>query len=522
VSRRRLPLKKIREILQYKYSHYLSNEKIAKALGIGKGSVHNVIERFNRCGLTWPLPSEMSDSTLDDALYPQEATSQKPLPNMAYLEKEIRLPNVTLQLLYEEYRKEHPDGLGRTAFYEYFSRFRSSKPDMKVIYKGGDILFIDFSGDGLEYIRKETGEIVDVELFVCSWGASSHSYAEGVESQCKEDFVHCHVHAFEYFKAVPNGLVPDNLKSAVTKNNRYDPTLNPLYRKMAEHYNTAIIPARPAKPQDKAVVESNVLHIQRYILARLRNRHFYSLREVNEAIWELLEEFNSRGMKDYGYQSRKQRFAELDQPYAKELPAKRFMVTDLQENVRVAPNYHIRYKDHYYSVPWEFVRKRVDVYQVGNIIEIYHDHTHMCRHLFSTRKYHYTTTTEHMPAEHRFVKGWSKSYFIFEAGKVGPATAEAVKVIMEKKDHVQQGFNAALGVLRFAKVYSPKRLEDASNRALHFKCCSYPAIKSILEQKLDKQTLGTSDNMEQCSLFHDNIRGADYYQTSPERNYHNA
>lgn len=514
MSRRRLALKKIREVLQYKFSHHLSNDKIARALKIGKGSVHNVLERFSRSGLSWPLPADFSDSSLDEALYPSEASIQKPLPDIGHLEKEIRRPNVTLQLLYEEYRNEHPEGLGRTAFYEYFSRFRSSKPDMKVIHKGGDILFVDFSGDGLEYIKRETGEIIDVELFVCSWGASSHCYAEGVESQSKEDFVHCHVHAFEYFKAIPYRLVPDNLKSAVTKVNRYDPILNPLYRKMAEHYDTAIIPARPAQPNDKAVVESNVLHIQRYILARLRNRHFFSLREVNEAIWELLEEFNDRGMKDYGYQSRKQRFAELDLPYAKALPAKRFMITDLQENVRVAPNYHIRYKDHYYSVPWELVRKRVDVYQVGNIIEVYHDHAHICRHLFSTRKYRYTTTTEHMPAEHRFVKGWSKSYFIFEAGKTGQATAEAVKIIMENKDHVQQGFNAALGVLRFAKVYSPKRLENACNRALHFKCCSYHSIKSILEQELDKQPLDTSDKVEQCTLFHDNIRGADYYQSS--------
>lgn len=513
MSRRRLDVRKIREILEYKFSHQLSNEKIAGALKIGKGSVHNIIERFSASGLTWPLPEDCTDTALDASLYPSEASDQKPLPDVSYLEKELRRPHVTLQLLYEEYRKEHPGGLGRTAFYDYFSKFRSSKPDMKVIHKGGDLLFVDFSGDGLEYTNRDTGEVVDVELFVCSWGASSYSYAEGVETQRTGDFVQCHPHAFEYFKAVPHGIVPDNLKSGVIKANRYDPTLNALYEKMAQHYNAAIIPARPVTPKDKAVVESNVLHIQRFILARLRNRLFFSLREINEAIRVLLEEFNNRPMKDYGNQTRKQRFIEIDLPYAKSLPAKRFMITGITENMRVAPNYHVRYKDHHYSVPWELARKKVDVYQIGGIIEIYHDHSHVCRHRLSLRKNGYTTTTAHMPAEHRFVKGWSKSYFIFEAGKIGPATAEAVKSIMEQKDHVQQGFNAALGVLRFAKVYSPQRLEKSCCRALHFKCCTYRSIKSILEQKLDEQPYTIEENAVQCTLFHDNIRGADYYES---------
>jgi len=521
MSGRRLKLRKIRDVLRYKYEYGLSHTKIAGALGVGKGSVHNIIERFSKSGHTWPLPENLSDSDLESWLYPETADKhhQNATLDMDYLEKELRRPHVTLQLLYEEYRAEHPDGLSRSVFYERFSKYRLKKPDMKVIHKGGDLLFVDFSGDGLEYIDRETGEIHSVELFVCSWGASSYSYAECLETQRIEDFIPCHPMCFEYFGAVPHGLVPDNLKSGVKKACRYDPVLNPLYRKMAEHYGTAIIPTRVRKPKDKAVVESNVLHIQRFILGRLRNREFFSLSEINEAVWENLKEFNIRPMKDYGGMSRKERFLEIDLPYAKPLPAKRFMITDIKFNLRVAPNYHIRYKDHYYSVPWEYVRKRVDVYQVGNIIEIYHDNCHVCRHRFGTRRYHYTTVTEHMPKEHRFVRGWSKGWFIFEAGKTGPGTAEAVKTIMEQKEHIQQGFNASLGVLRFAKLYSPKRLENACLRALHFKNVSYHSIKTILEQKLDEEPLIKTGKTAQRTLFHDNIRGAEYYKYQERINY---
>jgi len=504
-------MRKIREVLNYKFSHHLSHERISGALGIGKGSVHNILERFERSKFCWPLPEEITDSELEKTLYPIEK-SEVPIPDLAYLEKEICRPHVTLQLLYEEYRDTHPKGLGRSAFYEHFSRYRSKKPDMKVIHKGGDKLFVDFSGDGLEYVEKATGEVISVELFVCSWGASSFSYVEAVETQRIEDFVPCHVSGFEYFKAVPHGLVPDNLKSGVKKANRYDPIMNPLYQKMAEHYMTAILPARVGKPKDKAVVESNVLHVQRFILGRLRNRTFFSLVEINEAVFDLLEEFNNRPMKDYGGQSRRERFFELDLPYAKPLPSQRFLITEIKLGVRVGPNYHIRFKDHYYSIPWELARRRVDVYQVGGIIEIYHDHRHACRHRLGTRQYGYTTTSAHMPAEHRFVKGWSKAWFISEAGKIGPASAEAVKITMEKQEHVQQGFNAALGILRFAKVFTPQRLEKACTRVLHFKSVSYRAIKAVLDQKLDQEPLELRKKTIQGNFFHDNIRGAHYYE----------
>jgi transposase len=494
----------------------LSNERIAGALQVSKGTVHNVLERFSASSLSWPLPEQLSDTALEEALYgtaqPFGKNRTAARPDVDYLQQELSRPHVTLQLLYEEYRKEHPEGLGRTAFYEHYERNRARKPDMRVVHKGGDTLFVDYSGDGLEYVERDTGLLVPVSLFVCAWGCSSHCYAEATRTQATGDFVPSQVRAFEYFGVAPHALVPDNLKSAVHKACRYDPSLNPLYRHMAEHYGIAILPARVATPKDKAVVESSVLQVQRYILARLRNCTFFSLEEINEAIARLLEELNDRPMKDYGGMSRRQRFEQNDRPYALPLPAQRFAITHFQPGLRVAPNYHIRYRDHYYSVPHRLVGKHVDVYQSGQILEIYHDNQHVCRHQVNHRKYDYSTEQEHMPAEHAFVHGWSKQYFIGEGLKIGAATAEALKQTMERQQHVQQGFNAAQGILRLGRAHTPQRLEKACERALHYATPTYRSIKSILEQHLEEQPLPGQQNQTPVPVvLHENIRGATYF-----------
>lgn len=382
---------------------------------------------------------------------------------------------------------------------------------MKVIHKGGDKVFSDYSGDGLEYIDRRTGEIIAVDLFVCAWGASSFTFAEGSESQKTRDFALSHVHGLEYFGVAPFAFVLDNTKSGVKKSDRYDPVANPVYGKMADHYRVAFLPARVLKPQDKAIVESAVLQAQRFILARLRNRQFFSLDEVNVAIREELEALNNRPMKEYGGQTRRQRFEELDKPYAQQLPAEPFKISLVKLDVLVGHNYHIRFEDHFYSVPHYLATQRVDVYQIGPIIEIYHDNIHVCRHQAGPPNFGYATTTEHMPPSHAFVKGWSKEWFIAKATEIGPATAEAAWQIMNRRDHVQQGFNAVMGVLRLAKVYSPQRLERACQRATYYKSTTLKAIKTILEQHLDNQTFLPLPTQSQPPVVHENIRGPQYY-----------
>ena len=375
-------------------------------------------------------------------------------------------------------------------------------------HRGGDLIYVDYSGDGLYYTDSRNGVRVDVDLFCCCWGLSSYSFVDATETQKKRDFCQSHVRAFRYFGVCSHGLVPDNLKSAVRKPDPFDPQLNPLYEELGRHYGTAILPARIRKPKDKAKVESAVLHIQRFILARLRNRQFFSLVEINEAIAELLEEFNDRPMKDYGHQTRRERFERLDRPYAQPLPAEPFRITDIKHDVLVGKNYHLRYCDHFYSVPFEKVGMRVIVRRNGMMVEIFHDGQLLTRHLYSTRKFGYSTKSEHMPREHQFVKGLTPGWIMAQAAKIGDNTTGAVAEVMRRSEHVQQGFNAALGILKLAKVYTPQRLENASLRCIHFRTVTYRALKSVLEKKLDQQPLSSYLVPEQSSqvIMHENLR----------------
>lgn len=383
---------------------------------------------------------------------------------------------------------------------------------MRMVHKAGDKLFVDYSGDSLAYINPHTGELVAVELFVCCWGASSHSYTEATASQRAAEFMASHVRALAYFGCAPHAVVPDNLRSAVKKSDRYEPEIMPLYQKLAEHYGFAVLPARARKPKDKAPVESAVGNIQRYILARLRNRQFFSLAELNAAIRVELDAFNREPMRAYGGMSRLDRFLAIDQPAAQPLPDQPFTITAVQYQVRVAPNYHICFDKHHYSVPYPLVRHQVDVYVSGGLLEIYHDGQHVARHIKQPSNWGYTTLDEHMPPNHRFVKGWSPEWFISKGDVIGPHTAAAIREIFTRYKHPEQAYKSCMGVLNLARQYTPVRLEAAAARALHFRTPSYKSLKSILVQDLDQLPLEERADAP-CRLpSHDNIRGASYYQ----------
>ena len=508
----RMKMKKTREILRLHFDCKLSNKQIADAVRKSKGSVFNCLERFKEAGLAWPLSDDMTDSTLEDRLYPKKGSAgqhEAVLPDFEYIHRELSRPQVTLELLWDEYQKCHADGLCRSSFYRHYGLYRKDLPlEMKVIHKGGDKLFVDYSGDKLRFYDREGSRWVEVEFFVASWGASSYCYCEASLSQKGKDWVSSHVRALSYFGCVPAAIVPDNLKSGVTKADFYEPDINALYAQFARHYDTVILPARVRKPKHKAVVESNVLHLQRFIFGRLRDRTFYSLWDLNEAIWEALELFNARPMQQYKL-SRTERFESLDKPHAKGLPAQPFVFTQIKTDVRVAPNYHIEFEKHYYSVPWEYVRKQVDAYQIGGVLEIYHKGEHVCRHRVEPGNYRYTTREEHMPPAHKFVKGWSAAWFIGQAHQIGESTAALIQAILESKRYPEQGFRAALGVLNLKKKYSPERLEKAACRALHFGSLSCHSLKSILAQGLEQEAL--PQKPQRRPLDHENIRGEHYY-----------
>lgn len=516
MAKERLTVRKILEILRLHCETGLSNREIGRVLNISKTTVQKLLGRFEKSGFSWPLPENITEQDLKGKLYPvrQASPASCPYPDWDYIHHELSKPHVRLYLLWQEYRETYPDGIGISQFYEHYRSYKKSHldPSLHMVHKGGDKLFIDYSGKKLSYIDRDTGEIVPVEVFVCGWGASSYSYAEGTHTQQKEDWIGSHVRAFRYFGCVPNLLVPDNLKSGVTKADWYDPDLNPLYTKLAEHYGTAILPARPGRSKDKAIVECGVRRVQEYILARLRNRVFFSLAEVNEAIRELLEALNQAPMQQYRL-SRRQRFEELDRPYARKLPRDDFPYIEIKDDVTVNKDYHIQYNKHFYSVPYTLCGRKVSVLRTNKIIEIYHDFQRVASHKISTLLYKHTTLDEHMPPNHKFVKGWSPGYFLNRAVQIGPYMVHAVKVVLNRKKHPEIGYRSALGILQLERKYGKKRLEAAAGRAVYFNTVTRKSFISILEQKLDEQPLdnGKKTIPRQQNLFHENIRGAEYY-----------
>jgi transposase len=514
-------MRSTRQILYYRLEKHISAEQTARALNVSKGTVFNTIKRFSESGLPWPLPQDITDSTLELRLYPsvEQPTEIDPhLPSISYLTQELARKHVTLQCLYEEYCAKTDSPMSRASFYRYYGRRRIAEPCMPMEHKGGDLVYVDYSGDGLFYTDPQSGEHRDVDFFCCCWGLSNYCYADATESQKSRDFTQSHVRAFRYFGVSPHGLVPDNLKSAVRRPSPFDPQINPLYEEFARHYGVVVLPARIRKPKDKAKVENAVLHLQRFILARLRDRQFFSLSQVNEAIAELLEEFNARPMKDYGHQSRKERFEALDRPHAQELPAEPFRVTEVKDDVLIGKNYHIGFDKHYYSAPYTLVGQRVRVRRCGMMIELFHNGTLLTRHLFSPQNFRYTTRPEHMPQKHQFVKGLTPGWIIAQAAKIGEATVNTVAAEMRRCEHVQQGFSRALGILQLAKAYTPERLEAACRRCLHFNSTSYQAVKSVLAKGLDEQSLpacGKNNCQDSPRIMHENLR-RDFGQTNTQ------
>lgn len=506
-------MRKILDILRLHFNGGLSNQLIADSLRLSKGSVFNCLQRFQAAGLSWPLPEDFSQVALQAKLYPKKPTPHAPTlaPDFDRILTELKRPHVTRQLLFREYRETVPQGLGRSSFYERLSQHaRDKNVTLHQNHIGGDKLFVDYSGDKPSYIDLDTGECVPVELFVASWGASSHSYADVTLTQTSCDFVQSHVRAFRFFGCVPAALVPDNLKSAVLKASFTDPDLNPLYEKMAAHYDTALLPARARRPRDKAVVESNVLHIQRFILGRLRDRMFFSLAEVKDAVLELVVQFNAEPMQIYKV-SRRERFDAIDKPLAKPLPKDDFALQEVKMNVKVHLDYHIQFKNHFYSVPFTLAGKDVEVHSDGVTIQVYKDGERVGSHKKGPSNYSYTTQFVHMPPNHQFWRGLTPEKLLIRATQVGESMTLLIQKVLEDRKHPEQGYRAALGILNLSSKYAKERLEKAAARALHFGGCRRRDLVSILDAGLDQIPL-SQENAQVTSpatppLEHPNIRG---------------
>jgi transposase len=417
---------------------------------------------------------------------------------------------VTLMLLWDEYKAQYPDGYQYSYFADLYRDY-AKKLDisMRQVHRAGEKLFIDYCGQTVPVIDTSTGEVHDCQVFVAVLGASNYAYAEATFTQGLEDWANSHVRTFEFLGGVPEILIPDNLLSGITKPCRYEPGVNRTYQELAVHYGTVVIPARVRKPKDKAKVEAGVQIVQRWILAALRNRTFFSLAELNAAIRELLIKLNNRPFKKLPG-SRRSWFLEVDLPALKPLPAVPFEYAQWLIHKRPGIDYHIEVYDNYYSVPYQLRTEYFDMRITESTVEAFLRGKRLASHIRTYGKGKYITFPEHMPKAHRDFAEWTPERLIRWAGETGTATAELVAAILSKQQHPQQGFRSGLGIISLAKQFGKDRVEAACRRALAIGAVSFKSVKSILETGLDKKPLPERKTSSQI-VMHYNIRGSEYY-----------
>jgi transposase len=505
-------MRKIREILRLRFEAKLSMVKIGLACRVSSSTVSDTLVRFKVSQLPWPLAPSTGDQELQAALYRDGQAGKPPdahVPNWVWVHRELRKGKyVTLAQLWEEYRTEHPEGYNYSWFCESYACFRSRvEPVMRQVHKMGEKCFVDYAGPKFKITDRATGEIREAELFVAVLGGSNFTYAEATWTQEIHNWLGSHVRMFEFFEGTPEILVPDNLKSGVTKANRYEPEINRSYAELAQHYGVAVLPARSRKPRDKAKVENGVLVVERWIMAVLRNRTFYSLDELNEAISFLLERLNNRAFQKIPG-CRRSLFEQLEKPMLRPLPAESYQFS-VWKKARVHVDYHIEVEGHRYSVPYTLTQQQVDVKLTATTIEVLHNNQRVASHRRSSVLGGWTTLKEHMPPRHAKMLEWTPQRLEEWAAKMGPSTKALVAGIMAKVPHPQQGFRASLGVLRLSKKFTESRLEAACARAVAARAFSYHSIKSILDKGID--LLPTAELQEREPIEHENIRGAAYY-----------
>jgi transposase len=487
----------------------VSERQIAAAVGVVRSTVQLCLRRAREAGIDWSVAATLTEAELDQRLYRREAPlaiqTTRPIPDFAKLHAELARPGVTRLLLWQEYKAEHPDGWQYSVFCEQLKRWLlTQEPVLRQHHAPGDKLFVDYAGQTVPIVDRYTGEIREAQIFVGVLGCSNLTYAEATWTQKIPDWLGAQVRMLEYIGGVPAAIVPDNLKSAVSRALRYEPEINPSYQDFAEHYGTSVLPARPRKPRDKAKVEAGVLIVERWILARLRNRTFFSLGELNAAIAALLEDLNTRPFKKIEG-CRRSRFVEIEQAALRPLPAQRYAFGEWRK-AKVHPDYHVEVKRAYYSVPYRLIGQRVDVRLTASTVEIFDRGQLVAAHLRSEIRGRRSTRDEHRPPQHTAVIERSLARVIERAEHVGPATAEVLKRQAKRRKHPEETLRSAQGILRLARDFTPARLEAACERALALQSYSYRAVRALIETPAPPKSHPALD------LAHDNVRGPEYFQ----------
>jgi len=511
---KRLSMRQLREVLRLRLHALLSLRQIKNSLHLSLGAIQKIASKAKQLELTWEKVEPLDDKQLSSLFYPKEeiasALPEKQLPEWTEVRFELSKKGVTLYLLWEEYTQQYPT---RSYSYPQFcllyrTWLGKQKRSMRQVHKAGEKLFVDYAGQTMPIINPDTGEIRKAQIFVAVLGASNYTYVEATWSQRLQDWLSSHVNTFEYFGGVPEIVVPDNLKSGVTKACRYDPDINRAYQQLAHHYQIAIIPARPIKPKDKAKAEVGVQIIERWILARLRHHQFFTLAELNQQIKTLLEEVNHKPFKKLKG-TRAQWFESLDKPVLGALPLHAYEYTDIKI-VKVNIDYHIQYDDHLYSVPHHLVGEKIELHAKQRQINLYYQNRGVASHV---RKYTYgmTTLPSHMPLKHEKHHRWTPERLMNWAQDIGDEVLHWVSTLIQQKQHPEQAYRACLGLLNMERKYPAKRINNACRIANQQHLYRLTHIREILKNNQDKLPRETPEQLSLLPQEHENIRGPESF-----------
>jgi len=512
MAKKRLTMRKITEVLRLKHEFKLSNRAIAGACKISNSTVGEYLKRAEIAKVSWPL-GEIEEEELYQKLFPERKVifleHEYPMPDWKKVSDEKRKKGVTLQLLWQEYKGKHPEGYQYSQFCEHYQRWKKSQvePGRHIEHTGGEEMQVDYAGLKIPVINSETGEISEASVFVATLPASNYIYAEAQASENQCNWNNAHVRALEFFGGVVKIIKPDNLKTGITKSNYYEPGVNLAYQELAEYYQFAVLPARVKKPKDKGAVENGVQNVERWVIAPLRNRKFFSLHEVSLAIKEQLNKLNNKVMKSVG-RSRRQEFEEIDLPNLRPLPERPYEYVE-RKIATVNIDYHVEFEGHLYSVPFTLIHQKVDIHATERMVEIFHKGKMISIHPRNFRRGRYSTLREHMPPNHQFMDDINPERLIEWAGSIGPQTAALVKATLQSRPFPQQAYRSCLGILSLAKKYSHPLMEQACKSVFEAKIFS---SKVVHQELIHLQKLSTIPPTVETLPAHENIRGAEYYQ----------
>jgi transposase len=506
-----ITMSNLKQIIRHR-DNGMALQTISKTLGISRNTVKKYLQLIDSKGLTYDKLLAKTDQEVENLLIDSGQKSDQRYQDLVsffpFVESELKRTGVTRWILWGEYRQKHADGYGYSQFCESFKQWRIGlSVSMRIEHIPGDKLYIDFTGNKLSIVDPITGEVHELEVYVATLGASQYSYVEAVPSQKKEDFIAATENALHYFGGVPKALVPDNLKSAVTKADRYEPIINSDFLDFANHYGCVVFPARSRKPQDKSLVEKTVSIVYSRIYAPLRDKVYHDIKALNRDILHYLDIHNKTRFQKRP-ESRIEIFDREEKEALSPLPAERYELKEYKyATITKTSHVSLSPEKHYYSVPYRFIGKKIKVVYSASYVSMFHDGERIAFHKRSYKVRGYTTVKDHMPSAHRFVSEWSPEYFLNWAKGIHPEVQHFIQVIIDSYPYPEQAYKSCLGILGYDKKAGRERLINAVKRAKHFNTYNYSVITRILTSGMDSLPLDT-ENKPDKPLHHENIRGS--------------